>query len=130
MKKANEKPPFAPEEIDVSPYDAAELLDSNELMAGYLARSLEDPDPDIFLEALGDVLRAKGIAHAAKMTGLAPEVLRRTCQPGKKPDFETIMKITRALGFPLSPSLAGENKGKAKPPLRRGKREALAVNLG
>ncbi len=85
MKKTLETPLFTSEETEVTPYDAAEFLDSEEAIAEYLAESLEDPDPDIFLKALGAVLRAKGVANVAKETGLAREALYRTCQSGKKP---------------------------------------------
>ncbi len=61
MKKTAENPLFTPEEIEVGVYDAAEFLDSDEAIAGYLAISLEDPDPDVFLKALGNALRAKGL---------------------------------------------------------------------
>ncbi len=125
MKKTAENPLFTPEEIEVGVYDAAEFLDSDEAIAGYLAISLEDPDPDVFLKALGNALRAKGVANIAKETGLAREALYRTCRPGKKPHFDTVLKITRALGIPLGfPAPAKKNVPRSG---RRGKREVAAV---
>ena len=127
MKKANGKPLFTPEEIEVKPYDTAEFLDSDEAIAGYLAISLDDPDPQIFYQALWDVLRAKGMANMAKKTGLAREALYRMCQRGKKPQFETILRITRAVGIPLGFSVPSRFKRKAHPPKRRHRREAVTV---
>lgn len=101
MEEIDGKIVFTPEELEVTPYDTAECLDSEEVISEYLALSLEDPDPDVFLQALGHVLRARGMAEVAKKTGLAREALYRTCQPGKNPRFSTIMKITRAIGVPL-----------------------------
>jgi probable addiction module antidote protein len=124
MKKTTEKNLFDPEEIAVTPYDAAEFLDSEETITQYLAVSLEDPDPDIFLKALGNVLRAKGVATIAKETGLAREALYRTCQSGKKPHFDTILRITRAIGIPLgfpAPSHPGIIGKKTHQPKRRRK---------
>ena len=133
MKKTSETPLFTPEELAVNPYDAAELLDSDEMIIGYLTESLADPDQDIFLKALGNVLRAKGVANVAEATGLARESLYRTCQPGKKPHFDTIMKILRAVGLTVTigsgPAAGEPDKRKAKPPtVKRGrKREAVTV---
>ena len=123
-EKTGETPLFTPEEIEVTPYDTAEFLDSEEAIAGYLAISLEDPDPDIFLKALGNVLRAKGVANIARETGLAREALYRTCQPGKKPHFDTIVKITRAIGLPMGFPAPKRETGPAK---RRGKRETATA---
>jgi len=60
------------------------------------------------LVALADVAKARGIAQLAKDTGLGRESLYKTLSPGAKPRFDTIMKITKALGIPLTvkPALA------------------------
>lgn len=83
-------------------FDASRYLDDEETIAEYLAASLEDPDPDAFLTALGDVAKARGITQLAKDTGLRRESLYKTFSPGKKPQFDTIQKITKALGLSLS----------------------------
>ncbi len=82
-------------------FDAARYLDDEETMAEYLAACLDDPNPDVFLAALGDVAKARGMAQLAKDTGLSRESLYKTFSAGTKPRFETIWKITRALGMPL-----------------------------
>ena len=86
----------------VREFDAARYLDNEEVIAEYLAACLVDPNPEIFLAALGDVAKARGIAQLAKDTGLGRESLYKTFSPGTKPRFETIMKITKALGVPIS----------------------------
>jgi probable addiction module antidote protein len=89
-------------------FDAARYLDNEEVIAEYLAACLENPNPEIFLAALGDVAKARGIAQLAKDAGLGRESLYKTFTAGTKPRFETIMKITKALGVPISvkPSFA------------------------
>lgn len=87
--------------VKVNRFDAALYLDGEEMMAAYLAAAMEDPNPDVFLTALSDVARARGMAQLAKDTGLCRESLYKTLAPGSKPRFETIMKITKALGVPL-----------------------------
>jgi probable addiction module antidote protein len=86
----------------VREFDAARYLDNEEVIAEYLAACLEDPNPEIFLAALGDVAKARGISQLAKDTGLGRESLYKTFSPGTKPRYETIMKIAKALGVPIS----------------------------
>ncbi len=89
-------------EITITEYDSANYLDSEEMIAEYLAACLEDSNPDLFLVALGNVAKARGMTQLAKDTGLSRESLYKTFSPGTKPRFETILKISRALGVPLS----------------------------
>ncbi|MDL2271793.1 putative addiction module antidote protein [Desulfovibrio sp. OttesenSCG-928-I05] len=89
--------------VKVSKFDAALYLDSEEMMAEYLTAAMEDENPDVFLAALSDVAKARGIAQLAKDTGLGRESLYKSLAPGAKPRFDTIMKITKALGVPLAP---------------------------
>lgn len=43
----------------LSPFDAADYLDSEETIAEYLAAALEDSDPETFLLAMRTVARAR-----------------------------------------------------------------------
>lgn len=88
--------------VKISTFDAAHYLDSDEMIAEYLSAAMEDPNPDVFLTALSDVARARGIARLARETGLGRESLYKTLSPGSKPRFDTIVKITNALGAPLA----------------------------
>ncbi len=87
--------------VKVSKFDAVDYLDSEEMMAEYLTAAMEDENPDVFLAALSDVAKARGISQLAKDTGLGRESLYKSLAPGAKPRFDTIMKITKALGVPL-----------------------------
>ena len=80
------------------PFDAACYLDSDEAIAEYMSVVLESNDPDLLLQALSDVARAKGMAQVAKDAGLGRESLYKALAPGAKPRFDTIMKVARALG--------------------------------
>ena len=88
--------------IAIHEYDPARYLDSEEAISEYLAACLEDFSLDAFLLALGDVAKARGMTQLAKDTGLSRASLYKTLSPGNKPQFETIAKITSALGVPLS----------------------------
>lgn len=87
----------------ITPFDTAEYLDNDEVIAEYLAASLEE-GTDVFLEALATVARARGMTQLARDCGLGREILYKALSPGSKPRFDTIIKITKALGVPLAPS--------------------------
>jgi len=84
-----------------APFGAAEYLDNEETIAAFLNASLEDPNPEVFLLALRDVAKARGMAELAKASGLARESLYKPLAPGSKPRYETIMKVRHGLGVTL-----------------------------
>src|SRR5574337_630143 len=65
--------------LGVKPFDAADYLDSDEAVAEYLTAALEDSDPDLFLTAIKDVARARGMTQLARDTGLGRESLGGSC---------------------------------------------------
>lgn len=90
--------------MKISRFDVTEHLNNEEVIAEYLAAAMEDSNPDVFLAALADVAKARGMAQLAKDSGLSRESLYKTLSPGAKPRFETVMKITKALGVPFTPA--------------------------
>jgi probable addiction module antidote protein len=82
-------------------FDAADYLDNEETIAAYLSAVLEDGDPDLFLVAIKDVARARGMTQLAKDTGMGRESLYKALAPGAKPRYDTILKVVRALGVTL-----------------------------
>lgn len=66
------------------------------------AAAMEDPNPDVFLAALFEVAKARGIATLAERSGLGRESLYKTLAPGAKPRYETIRKLVDALGVKLT----------------------------
>jgi len=82
-------------------FDAADYLDSEEVIAEYLNVALSSEDPDLFLQAIADVAKARGIAQVAKETGLGRESLYKALAPGAKPRYDTVLKLIRALGVEL-----------------------------
>ena len=87
---------------EVKELDMAELLDSEEVMAGYLAEIFKTGDSKMILSALGDVARARGIASISKQTGLNRESIYKIFRPGAKPRFDTVCKIISGLGLKVS----------------------------
>jgi len=85
----------------LAPFDPADYLHNEETIAEYLSGALEDPDPDIFLMAVRDVARARGMAQLAKDAGLGRESLYKALSPGAKPRYDTVLKLMHALGVKL-----------------------------
>jgi probable addiction module antidote protein len=84
------------------PFDASEYLDSEEMMTEYLNAVLEEEDPNLFVAALGDIAKARGMAQIAKDTGLSRESLYKSLRSGSKLRYETVQKILKALNVKLS----------------------------
>jgi probable addiction module antidote protein len=81
-----------------APFDPAAYLDNDEVIAGYLTAAADDPNPDVFLAALGDVAKARGIAQIAKDAGLGRESLYKALSAGAHPRYETVNAVLHALG--------------------------------
>jgi probable addiction module antidote protein len=86
------------------PFDAADYLDNEETISAYITAALEDANPDVFLAAVRDVARARGMAQLAKDAGLGRESLYKALTPGAKPRYDTMLKLLHALGVKLSAS--------------------------
>jgi probable addiction module antidote protein len=86
-----------------SRYDVAEHLRTPEEMAAYLEACLEEADGDaaFVAKALGDIARAKGMSEVARDAGLSRESLYKALSGERTPNFETILKVVRALGIKL-----------------------------
>ena len=85
--------------IETRPWDAAEHLESEEDMVAYLDAALEDGDASVVVAALGDIVRAKGMAQIAREAGLGRESLYKALSTTGNPEFATILKVVRALGL-------------------------------
>ena len=88
--------------VKVTEFDASAYLDDEEVIAEYLAASLEDENPDVFLAAIANVAKARGMASVAEKTGLGRESLYKALKPGAKPRYDTVMKVLRSLKLRLS----------------------------
>lgn len=98
------------------PFDVAEYLDDPEVIALYLSDAAADPDPDMFIVALGNVARAVGISSIAAKSGLGRESLYKSLSPGAQPRLDTVRRITSAFGLTLqfAPSATLKRKPRTK----------------
>ncbi len=84
-------------------YDVAEHLRTPVEMAAYLEACLEEANGDAasIAKALGDIARAKGMAHVARESGLSRESLYKALSGDRSPSFDTILRVVAALGLQL-----------------------------
>ena len=82
-------------------FDAANYLDSEDMVAEYLNLALASGDTDLLLAAIGDVARARGMARIAQDSGLGRESLYKALAAGAKPRFDTVFKVLQALGVQM-----------------------------
>ena len=76
-------------------FDISEFLDNDEVIAEYLTAALEDPNPDVFLAAVSQVAKTRGMSSIAESTGLGRESLYKALTPGAKPRYDTVLKCSR-----------------------------------
>jgi probable addiction module antidote protein len=88
--------------LGVAPFDASEYLDNEEVIAEYLGAALEDRNPDVFLHAVADVAKARGVSKVAKDAGLGREGLYKALAPVAKIRYATVRKVPDSLGVRLT----------------------------
>jgi probable addiction module antidote protein len=77
--------------LETTPWDAADYLDSNEAILGYLEAVFEDGDPELVAAALDDIARAKGLDRDAFPAGT---------------NLASAIRILKALGLDLAAKAA------------------------
>ena len=87
--------------VRVTQFDPSAFLDDDEVVAEYLTAALEDENPDVFLAAVGNVAKARGMSAIAEAAGLGRESLYKALSGERSPGFDTILKVMAALGLKL-----------------------------
>jgi len=90
----------------LKPFDTSAFLDDDEVVAEYLTAALEDSNPNVFLAAVGQVAKARGMSAVAESTGLGRESLYKALTPGAKPRYDTVLKVLQGLGVKLTVTAA------------------------
>jgi probable addiction module antidote protein len=88
--------------IKLKEFDVSAYLDNEEVIAEFLTAALEDGDPEVFLSAIGQVAKARGMSAIAESTGLGRESLYKAFAPGAKPRYETVQKVLQSLGVKIN----------------------------
>ena len=84
--------------MKTSKFDIADYLDNNEMIAEYLNTVLADGDDSEMIVAIGHIAKSIGMTKIAQETGLSRPSLYKALSEGSKPQFDTIMKVLRAIG--------------------------------
>jgi probable addiction module antidote protein len=82
-------------------FDPAEHLQTDEDIKFFLQDAAEGT-PEEFIHALNAAARAKGMTEIAKQAGVTRASLYKSLSEGGKPRFDTILKVTKALGCRLA----------------------------
>lgn len=88
--------------LELSRFDAAEHLDTEEAQTEFLNDALESGDAAYISHAIGVVARAKGMADIAEKTGIKRQQLYRALDKNGNPTLETLMKVLDAMGIKLA----------------------------
>jgi len=88
--------------VTTKKWELSEHLDTDEKTALFLEAVFEEGDPATIAAAIGDVARLRGMSHIAKDTGLSRENLYRALSTDGNPEFGTILKVIKAIGFDLT----------------------------
>lgn len=95
--------------ISITAFDlTTEHLDSEEAIAAYFSAPLGEDDPALFLAALADVAKTRGMTQMAKDAGGGRESLYKALTSGAKPRYDTVLKLAKAAGvkFTVEPAHA------------------------
>jgi len=99
--------------LQLTTFDVADYLDSEEAIAEYLSQVMADGDDDELLRALGHVAKARGMSQLAKDAGVGRESLYKALKPGATPGYATVGKVVRAIGFRMAVKTTAKQKAAA-----------------
>ena len=88
--------------MNTSKFDIADYLKDDESIQSYINAVLEDGDTNEIITALGHVAKAIGMSKISEQTGLSRTSLYKALSENAKPQFDTILKVLRALGGNLT----------------------------
>jgi len=95
-------------EHEVTDFDPAEYLDTDDMIAGYLLDALGTQDPAFIGDAIGVVARAKGMKRVAEEAGVSRESLYLALSANGDPEFGTVLKVLASLNIKLTAQAEGD----------------------
>jgi probable addiction module antidote protein len=90
------------EEITISDWDLAEVIDTKEDIVAHIDGALAENDTSFLFEIIAALPRCEGMSQIARELGMSREELYRSLSPAGDPSFETVMKLLDLLGFRLN----------------------------
>ena len=84
-------------------FDISEHLTDEVSIAEYLDACMEEGGPELFLKALGDAMKAVGVADIIKRAGIASRTSAyRSFSENGNPEVGTVEAVLEAMGMRLS----------------------------
>jgi probable addiction module antidote protein len=91
--------------LGITPYQIQNYLNTPEDRAAYLDAVVHDDGkytPELLPVAIGDVIKAVGVAKVSEETGLNRESLYKAFSEKGNPTYSTLSKVLHALGVDLN----------------------------
>lgn len=82
-------------------FSPVEMLHSDAEITEWLTEAYEDEDPAVFVAALGEVVKQKGVTKMAKAAGLNRESLYKAFNGKAQPQWSTVHRLLHALDVHL-----------------------------
>ncbi|ELB7898357.1 putative addiction module antidote protein [Citrobacter freundii] len=82
-------------------FDVVEFLEDEEDIQEYLNAAIEENDTKYLFKALGNIARARNMSQLSKEVGMSREGIYKALSGEGNPSFQTVSKITKALGLKL-----------------------------
>ncbi|ENN8378690.1 putative addiction module antidote protein [Providencia rettgeri] len=86
---------------ELKKFDVVEFLEDEEDIQEYLNAAIEENDTKYLFKALGNIARARNISQLSKEVGMSREGIYKALSGEGNPSFQTVSKITKALGLKL-----------------------------
>ncbi len=87
--------------LETRPWSIMNSYKNDEEMAFFLNFLIEDGDIETFCDAVGDIMRARGVSEIAQKTDLTRAGLYKAFSRTGHPKLETVAKVMAAIGFRL-----------------------------
>ncbi|EBJ1026289.1 putative addiction module antidote protein [Salmonella enterica] len=86
---------------ELKKFDVVEFLENEEDIQAYLNAAIEEDDTKYLFKALGNIARARNMSQLSKEIGMSREGIYKALSGEGNPSFQTVSKITKALGLKL-----------------------------
>jgi probable addiction module antidote protein len=93
---------FEKSDLELSPFDVADYLDTPEMQSEYLSAAFETGDPAYIKKALATLVRAHGMTATAKSADVTRQGLHKALSEGGDPRLSTLLGILATLNLRLS----------------------------
>lgn len=86
---------------ELKKFDVVEFLEDEEDIQEYLNAAIDEDDTKYLFKALGNIARARNMSQLSKKVGMSREGIYKALSGEGNPSFQTVSKITKALGLKI-----------------------------